>query len=516
VRPVLAPAIVLAILCAASQAQQVTPVQVPQGVRVHDAAYADVDGDGLHDLVIATTEPERGLRIHLQQRQGVLFKGEPDYRISPLYKDAVAFAVGDVHADPGSEIVLFSARGIFAWRPKGPEEARAVKIADCNFLWQLPFRAVVAWQPGLNDLDRDGLVDIVVPEPDGYRAFRQSKPGVFEPGRHVIVPAGPEVPNPEELSSRSRRSRMVSKYGTRISVGGGGEVIAEFKGPLVDISDRVPAPQILDFDADGKSDIIARTTKRMYVWQLDKTGQFGNRPSVDLLMPVIADRERRLEVSYSAHAVDLDLDRRADCVIFSGDQRSKDVRTQVQFFTQRGGKPLFGERGLPDQLLVLAGFAGIPRFDDVNGDGYPDLFAAAVRPDLLDTLRGGSGRHLDAEVYVFLNRKGKFPRRPDLLHRTKIQVEGMKPTRGATIMRFFGDVTGDGVRDLLVRDAASRLKILMTRRTREGLKVIDEPAAFDLKIHERASIKIGPSRGRRRAPDLLILERSQVVHVRFK
>ncbi|MHC4938280.1 MAG: FG-GAP repeat domain-containing protein [Planctomycetota bacterium] len=496
-------------------AQTVTPLQFAEGAQVNDAVYADINGDGLTDLAVSIREPERAINVYLQRKQGVLFTSEPDFRLAPVYKDAVVFAVADVHPDRGSEIVLVTAKGIFAWRPIGPEKERAVKLTDCNLLWQLPFYSAVAWPDCVADVNNDALPDFVIPEPEGYRVILQTERGKFAPGQVLIVPAGPEVPDPEELSSRSRRTRMLQKYSTRVQIGGGGgEFIQRLAGPLVDISDRVPAPQLRDWDADGDLDIIARTERRLYVWTQDSKGSFGKRPAVDRLMPVIADRKRRLEISYSAHTLDLDRDHKADFVIFSGDQRSKEIRTQVQFFTHRKGGEMFGEKGLPDQLLVFSGFAGIPRFDDVNNDGYPDLFAGAVRPDLLDTLRGAAARHLDAELYVFLNRKGRFPRQPDLLYRTKIEVEGMKPSRSAAVIRFFGDVTGDGVRDLLLRDSASRIKVLMARANRNGMQIISKPI-FELRIDPKAGIRFGPSRGKRKAPDLVILESEQVLHVRF-
>ncbi|MHC4452038.1 MAG: FG-GAP repeat domain-containing protein [Planctomycetota bacterium] len=506
--------LLIALLGGAAVAQTVTPIQFPEGVRVSDAVYADVNGDGLTDLAISVTEPERAISVYLQRKQGALFVSEPDYRLAPVYKDAVLFTIADVHPDRGSEIVLATAKGIFVWRPIGPEKERAIKLAACDLLWQLPFNTLVAWPQFVIDVNADALPDIVVPEPEGYRVLLQTERGKFTPGQLLIVPAGPEVPDPEELSSRSRRTRMLQKYTTRVQIGGGGELVQRLSGPLVDISDRVPAPQLRDWDADGDLDLIARTERRLYVWTQNAQGSFGKRPAVDRLMPVIADRKRKLEISYSAHTLDLDRDHRADFVIFSGDQRSKEIRTQVQFFTQRSGGPIFGDKGLPDQLLVFAGFAGIPRFDDVNNDGYPDLFAAAVRPDLLDTLRGAASQHLDAEIYVFLNRKGRFARKPDLLYRTKIEVEGMKPSRSATVIRFFGDVTGDGVRDLLLRDSARRIKVLMARTTRGGMQILSKPV-FELRIDPKAGIRYGPSRGKRKAPDLVILETRQVLHVRF-
>ncbi|MEM8884667.1 MAG: VCBS repeat-containing protein [Planctomycetota bacterium] len=506
--------VLLLALAGVASAQQVTPIQFGDGVTVSDAIYTDIDGDGRTDLAISTRRPERALQIHLQQKSGVPFRSAPDYELAPVYNDAVVFTIADVHPDRGKEVVLFSAKGVFVWRPIGGEKERAAKLVDCEFLWQLPFSTLVAWPDGVRDVNNDALPDLIVPEPDGYRIILQTARGTFGAPQEIYIPAGPEAMGRGDMRSRSRRRRMVQKYSSRVQIGGGGELVQRLTGPLVDVSDRVPAPQLVDWDADGDLDVVVRTVKYLHVFTQDAEGKFGTSPAVSRRMPVVADRKRRLEVSYSAHTLDLDRDQRADCVIFSGDQRSKEVRTQVQFFTQSGGRALFGEKGMPDQLLVFSGFAGIPRFDDVNGDGYPDLFAGAIRPDLLDTIRGDSSRTLDAELYVFLSRKGRFARTPDLLYRSKFEVEGMRPSRRATVIRFFGDVTGDGMKDLLLRDSATSLKVMMTRRTNDGLEIISKPL-YTLRVEKNAGVRYGPSRGKRKAPDLIVLEDKQVLHVRF-
>ena len=53
----------------------------------------------------------------------------------------VAFAVADVHPDPGSEVVMLTSKGVWAWRPTAGEKERAIKLIDCTLLWQLPFHA---------------------------------------------------------------------------------------------------------------------------------------------------------------------------------------------------------------------------------------------------------------------------------------------------------------------------------------------------------------------------------------
>ena len=99
-----------ALLGGVATAQTVTPIQFPEKTRVSDAVYADVDGDGRTDLVVSVTEPERAINVYLQRAKGVLFTSRPDYRLAPVYKDAVVFAVADVHPDRGAEIAGASSR----------------------------------------------------------------------------------------------------------------------------------------------------------------------------------------------------------------------------------------------------------------------------------------------------------------------------------------------------------------------------------------------------------------------
>jgi len=53
----------------------------------------------------------------------------------------------------------------------------------------------------------------------------------------------------------------------------------------------------------------------------------------------------------------------------------------------------------------------------------------------------------------------------------------------------------------------------MVRRTRSGLKVLSKPV-YKLRVEEDAKVHIGPQRGKK-APDLLIIEDNQLLHVRF-
>jgi hypothetical protein len=511
----------LLLLCAAAASQdefaRVTNVQMPPGIRVRDVAYGDVDGDGRADLVVAAAEKDqRQLRLYLQQEGEVAFRSEPDHSLAPVWKDVVAYAVADVHADAGAEIVLFTKSGAWAWRPRAPERTAIGKLVEVAFLWQLPEPGrVVAWPHAVRDVDGDGRSDLVVPEPGGYRIVLRRGEG-FD-AAFVSVPDDREAKR--DLVPREVADGVAARVDTgaaraamrryQVSIGGVENLVTG--GPLVEVDDRVPAPQFADFDADGDLDLLARTENWVHVWFQGPAGRFRKRRT--FRAPVAADRSRKLDISYSAHVVDLNGDRYADCVLVAGDQRSKSARTQVLVYIQEPKRkiPLFGEEGLPNQLLVLDGFAGNPRFEDVNGDGYPDLKVGAVRPDLIDTLRGASGGSVSAEFYVYLNRKGTLSRRPDLTFRTQVDATGLRRTRTALVARFVGDVTGDGVQDFVLRDEETRLRLYLTRRTREGLSIAPRPL-WEMRIDDDSKIRIPPVPGR---PEILVLEPEQVLHVRF-
>jgi hypothetical protein len=464
-------------------------VQVERGRTVKAATLVDVDGDGLEDLVIATSRRgkafERVIEVHLRHSSGDVFVAAPDYSLD-VPNDAVAFAVGDVHEDPGSEIVIFTASGAFAWRPKGPENARFAKLVSGSFLWQLPDpRDVFWWGGGVRDVDGDGLADIVMPEPGGWRIAlqRRKKDGSSD----FPVVSAPRVPDyssssdDEPIGSRKLSAKAKRKE-IRLAITVGGDDEDDVPRELLSVSESAPAPQFVDFDGDGRLDLVAQSSENLLVWLQHADGSFAAAPDAQYELPVPADRERRLDVSYASLVADLDGDGRCDCVMLAGDKRSDDVRTQVLVFLQgKSGapdpaSPLFGAKGLPTQLLRIGGFAGSPTLVDVDGDGKPDLVVGAVRLDgAFDAVRAAGNGRLDAALYVYKNRGNGFSDKPVLTFDISIKADGLRGARGEMIAGFFGDVTGDRVRDLVLRDEPDHLRVLMTRRAGDGLTVVEQP-----------------------------------------
>ena len=502
---------------------RIQTLELEAGQRADVVTLADLDGDGAREVLLALHEPGKKFARRLETwRAGEEGKEGGELARSEslaLTPDVVAFAHADVREGGGEELLLFNAGGVFEWR-SGPE-ARPERLVACEFLWQTPDPELVfEWHDGVRDVDGDGLADLILPEPGGFLIARQRRPRAADAPwgelSRVRVPPGPDAgvwavaeQRPEGVEGQQENGSF--SLGIRFS---SGDEETE-GGTLVSIVERVPAPFWLDWDADRDLDLLVQTERHLHVWLQEANG-FSSAPQHSLALPVAADTAREMDASYSAHAVDLDLDRRADCVIFAGDKRSEDVRTQGLFFTQSQpaeGSPLFGPEGRPASLLVFAGFVSDPTFRDLDGDGYPELVLQTLRPDLIDQLRSASTETIDVDLYVYRNRAGALARQPDVARSHPIALEEFE-----SAVEFLGDVTGDGLAELFVRDEPEKLRILMLRAQGKGEKstwsLLEKPL-WELNVAKDAHVVLVPPTASE-APTLFVLEPSQVLWVKFR
>lgn len=505
--------ICLAPLTSQREIGNVTTVQVPKDTTVQQVFYEDLSGDGQRDLIIAVREKgkdyARSLRIHLSKGGKVNFSQNPD-TIALVPRSISACAIGDVHADAGGEVIWFGPRGTYAWRPNASEKEREVKLLASEFLFQYPHpKTVHSWQAGVRDLNGDGFVDILLPEPDGYRIAiqtRDAKGTVSFSTSKLTVPASPPRKQGDGATP-IRGSKRGKGFDIGITLGFDESVKND---TLVSISESIAAPQLHDWDADGDLDVIVKQSERVFVWYQLATGKFASAPDLALQFP-LTDEQTRLDARFSASLTDFNLDKRVDAVLIAKDGRSDELRSQIMFFPQKGGDaPLFTD-GVPGQLLILAGFTSPPRFHDIDGDGDVDLQISSWRLDVMDQLTSDK-QVLPIEIYVYLNTKGRFYKRPNLTYKATLGGKVLGQGGNKLFLRFLGDVSGDGVSELLVRDEPKQLRLLQVLARRGSLTLIPDPI-WELSVTEDARVQYFT--GETKRPGFLVIESNQVLVVSF-
>jgi len=331
-----------------------------------------------------------------------------------------------------------------------------------------------------------------------------------------LAAGGPEG-NRVTLRSPSGRRRVQFDLGGDFNLRGEGQRAR----PYLSIDESAPSVDLIDWDGDGDRDVLALSDAALHVFVQEPKQIVDVARALRLTSPVPRDRRRELDVSFQVRALDLDGDSRADMVIFALDQRADSARTQVLIFRQGrtppGEPPLFGKAGQPSEVLVLDGFARPIAVKDVDGDGLPDLVAAALRPNLIDALRAAASERIETELYVFRNRGAQgFSKRPDLTRVLSLQASG--GDNGATnpfLADFAGDITGDGVHELFLRTDRDRLGAYMVRRGKDGaLSVVDKPL-WELAIAPTARVLM-PGVIMERTPDLFVIEPGGVVCASFR
>ncbi|MBK7877437.1 MAG: VCBS repeat-containing protein [Planctomycetes bacterium] len=480
---------------------RIARVTTAEGWSVGEVALHDLDGDGEADLCLSLSGPggARRLEGRTKRKTGVAFQAAPD-RTVDLPRDVVAWALADVHADPGDEFVLFGPTAVFAVRPGAPEAERFAKLATVELLWQSPEGHAFGWQDGVLDVDGDGLDDLVVPGPGFERVLLQRRDAAgkadFARAFDLVVGETRSAADARGLAKGKGEVRQPGgKRSVSVSFGGEGFEIGSAKraaGTLLAIDDSVPAGRFHDWDGDGDSDALFLRDDALVVFRQEPRGTFPSAPSLVLDSPVVRDRSRALDLSFDVWSRDLDRDGRVDVVVAAGDRRSKEPRTQVQTFLQARGAseawdsarfPLFGPEGTPSGLLVLAGLGRLVEVRDVDGDGRDDLVAVALKADLIDELRASASETIDMELYVFRGAPLGFEKKPALVRRVALPASG-----GDRTVAFAGDVTGDGVAELFVRDDAERLRVLLVRRGKAGALELSDRPIWELSLERDARV----------------------------
>lgn len=401
----------------------------------------DFDGDGRLDILGVSiyndpNPPERWLSLHFQ-RAGK-YAESPD-AIWPLSDRACALVIGDFLPGGGTEIGFLAEDGVYVHRwGNGRPEEKPVKLLHVRTFFHSPsLKQIPLWQWKM-DLSGDGLDDLVVPLPDGYRVYFQTAPGVF--GKTATLES--------DLPPTSPRALGVSAYADAPEIS---------PAQFISVAE-LPRLEIVDINGDGLSDLVL-IRKEMVTYHLQKErGVFpSTRPSrVSYEIPTLRAEARKDSVNLAIiRFVDINADRLADLVVTKIEGQLglfESIKTSI-YLHLGNGKGNF----LADRRIVIDGVSIDPEFIDMNGDGKLDIVTSRLRTDLLKQAANSvifGDVTITYEVFQFDAEHNGFLADPVFEKQIFVARKDLEKTGAGAVPLVFirGDLTGDGRPDLIAID----------------------------------------------------------------
>jgi hypothetical protein len=403
---------------------------------IQDSFVADFDADGLPDIFVThTIDTDRGggrcFSVFFQKKGS----GFPETAAScvRLPAEATAVTFGDFLPSPGLEVVYFCASGVMCYRLDGgsysaPPERLIFTPTFCRTANQDKIRF---WTEP-TDIDGNGMHDLLVPVPGGFKAFMQTAPGVFGMVSEIRMPPGQGIVGQADFQGRS------SDF---------------FVHDFLTVEKALPLPAIVDFDGDSRRDLVFLCGNSIVFFLQLADGSFTWNRSGEIPMPLRDTRAGGNEIKASfATLTDVNNDSRADLVItqtFGELGILENMTVKIALFLNSGDGHI---ASTPSHIVNLKGASTGAAFTDLNMDGYPDMVVTCLRTDMWSAIKQGLLRSMRINFYGFLfdNAKQRFSDGPDLDRYTDISTSVIDSGgKFFPYLIFDGDFDGDRRRDML-------------------------------------------------------------------
>lgn len=426
---------------------------------------ADMNGDGARDLAVAHMSGLSGLPRSISVFEHAppgspRFSGSAAFVVS-VPADACAFLAGDFDPLPGGELLVLCPTRLALLRRTG----EVVDLAHMEGFYDYPEDGGLPVWDLAQDLDGDGVVEVLVPTKDGYELYARVG-GVGPLAKRCVLTVTPET-----RFGPAFESQLLNRFLTATS--------------------RMRRLVVADMNGDGRKDLVAYRDKGLAQFLQRADGSFPPRPDSEDPLDVVKQAEspgqEAKEGSEAFANVRLDLedvdgDARADLVAtrtLGEIGLFESLRTQQLVFRGRDGG--FSE-GTPEVLLNIKGVSADPILIDWNGDGRRDLVVSSYRMDLFTNVKRALVESLGITYMVYLRQEGSpwFGDEPDLSLEVDVPLEALEKRGGAQPVDLTADLDGDGTRDMLRRSPDGPLLVSFGAQ-QKGMFGGDDPG-FDEKV----------------------------------
>ena len=319
------------------------------------------------------------------------------------------------------------------------------------------------------DVNRDGRNDLVVPDTDGFWIATQLSNGSFT---HPIK-LGPPDPFLDKTALGDNRSYR--------EIGINALTALWYLSRL----------HQMDYDLDGRSDLVFWDTDHFEVYRQDARGTFSTvAETFTVDIPFDTDGAYAIAFEFSGENMfslisgfrentkrrvlrgfqDLNGDGVADLLIHLLQGRSLGKQRSV-YEVHLGAPTPNGTVFAQDVSMTIKprGTAGglLPwgyssqRLEDFDGDGEIDMLFKDVQTGLVGMSRAMFGKSISIDLEFYRMEDGTYPREPTTTRKIRPALDPFEPHRVFFPVVLLGDVNGDGRSDLLVGKNWEELDIFL-------------------------------------------------------
>jgi len=401
----------------------------------------DLNADGLKDFLIVHSkglppDETRWLSIFWQDGEGD-FSTAADQSWE-LDADATVVDVGNVADDARKEICILTPQEVRYYAfSAGGYVTDATVLLEAQGMTRFPAEATAPLIDFVRDWNDDGIDDIAVFTFSGLSIYFGEEERPFASSSALAIELDTHI---------TQRSRAVHREENLI------------RGLETEFS--FPSLHLVDFNSDGRRDLITTLEDRLAVYQLDDEGRFSAQPTTERLFDIRTQQEKIEDLAHLATVVrDLNGDGFSDAVVtkqvFKG---LSSVRGVLSVFW--GGPTGYAEEA--DQKIISEGTASVGTvIADVNGDGRLDLILPSLAINLKTIVRLLLTRNLPVSFNIFLlHEDGRYADRPDFTKEIKFKIDFSGDQDDQT-MGLDGDFDGDGRKDFVFATKQDELSIYL-------------------------------------------------------
>jgi hypothetical protein len=430
---------------------------IPHGRRI-DTQFYDFTGDGLKDALVVSIDmdadpPERWLALH-QGSKGGLISEKPD-QIWSVHPTTCALALGNVVPEGGTDVLEIAPDGVsYHAFDKGAMNEDPRKLLHLRTFFTTPSNRTLPTWAGAVDLNNDKLDDLVLPVPDGYKVYFQTKPGAF--GTVVKLEADLVAPKSPAVSPTRFAADWVRLVGRGMAATSG----------LFNLHDELPRVTPVDLDGDGLKELTSLNGSLMTMFFQKPGMKFLAKDRKQYRINVLEGSDVKDAVSVTdVQFADIDADGNTDLIVtkIEGQLGLLDsIKTRIYYHLGTGR----GNFNMADAQIFIDGISLNPMFVDMDGDGGLDVLTTRLRTDIISK---GLERAIFGDITItyewfqFDKKARTFSREPVDRKNVQIRDEDISK-KGAASRPLFqvpGDLDGDKRADAVYfNPKESRLEVL--------------------------------------------------------